>query len=161
MSALAAPAPDCAELIQGTIAAAAVINEVIAVIMAKKGFELAGELGRAEGGGAEHEAERRQERSRAAILEAAAQEFLAAGLRGRDSGRHLRRTRHLQGMMYHYFSGREELFLRCVEEVFGGLRFGWSRCWSGWTRWSPARDTRIFPGAGAVFRGAARGEGDL
>ena len=59
VSALAAPAPDCAELIQGTIAAAAVINEVIAVIMAKKGFELAGELGRAEGGGAEHEAERK------------------------------------------------------------------------------------------------------
>ena len=27
-----------------------------------------------------------------------------------------------KGMMYHYFSGREELFLRCVEEVFGGLR---------------------------------------
>lgn len=30
--------------IQGTIAAAAVINEIIAVIMAKKGFELAGEI---------------------------------------------------------------------------------------------------------------------
>ena len=31
-------------MIQGTIAAAAVINEIIAVIMAKKGFELAGEI---------------------------------------------------------------------------------------------------------------------
>lgn len=31
-------------IIQGTIAAAAVINEVIAVIAAKKGFELAGEI---------------------------------------------------------------------------------------------------------------------
>ena len=30
---------------QGTIAAAAVINEIIAVFMAKKGFEWAGELG--------------------------------------------------------------------------------------------------------------------
>lgn len=30
--------------IQGTIAAAAVINEIIAVIMAKKGFEWAGEF---------------------------------------------------------------------------------------------------------------------
>ena len=29
---------------QGTIAAAAVINEIIAVFMAKKGFEWAGEL---------------------------------------------------------------------------------------------------------------------
>ena len=32
------------ELVQGTIAAAAVINEFIAVIAAKKGFELAGEI---------------------------------------------------------------------------------------------------------------------
>ena len=31
-------------IVQGTIAAAAVINEIIAVIAAKKGFELAGEL---------------------------------------------------------------------------------------------------------------------
>ncbi|MBS7369591.1 MAG: hypothetical protein KIG62_05535 [Oscillospiraceae bacterium] len=30
--------------VQGTIAAAAVINEIIAVIAAKKGFELAGEI---------------------------------------------------------------------------------------------------------------------
>lgn len=35
---------DGANLIQGTIAAAAVINEIIAVIFAKKGFEWAGEL---------------------------------------------------------------------------------------------------------------------
>jgi len=39
------PAPEYAEIIQGTIAAAAVINEVIAVILAKQGFKLAGELG--------------------------------------------------------------------------------------------------------------------
>lgn len=32
------------EIVQGTIAAAAVINEIIAVIAAKKGFELAGEI---------------------------------------------------------------------------------------------------------------------
>lgn len=38
------PAPECAKIVQGTIAAAAVINEVIAVITAKKGFEWAGEL---------------------------------------------------------------------------------------------------------------------
>lgn len=38
-------------IIQGTIAAAAVINEMIAVIAAKKGFELAGEIkGRKEEG---------------------------------------------------------------------------------------------------------------
>lgn len=41
---LTGPAPQEATIIQGTIAAAAVINEVIAVIIAKKGFEWANEL---------------------------------------------------------------------------------------------------------------------
>lgn len=45
VSILAVPAPECAQIIQGTIAAAAVINEVIAVIISKKAFEWAGELG--------------------------------------------------------------------------------------------------------------------
>ena len=44
VSVLAGSAPDCAKIIQGTIAAAAVINEIIAVIAAKKGFEWAGEM---------------------------------------------------------------------------------------------------------------------
>ena len=39
-----ASAPELVQIIQGTIAAAAVINENIAVIAAKKGFELAGEI---------------------------------------------------------------------------------------------------------------------
>ena len=47
VSVLAGPAPDCAAIVQGTIAAAAVINELIAVFMAKKGFEWAGELNKA------------------------------------------------------------------------------------------------------------------
>ena len=52
VSVLEGPAPECAAIIQGTIAAAAVINEIIAVFMAKKGFEWAGELHKAEGGDA-------------------------------------------------------------------------------------------------------------
>lgn len=40
---LASPAPEEAKILQGTIAAAAVINEVFAVILAKKGFDWAGE----------------------------------------------------------------------------------------------------------------------
>ncbi|KOR25505.1 cation:proton antiporter [Clostridium sp. L74] len=44
VSVLKGPAPECAKIIQGTIAAAAVINEVIAVIVAKKAFEFAGEF---------------------------------------------------------------------------------------------------------------------
>lgn len=39
-------APQLVQIVQGTIAAAAVINEFIAVIAAKKGFELAGEIQR-------------------------------------------------------------------------------------------------------------------
>lgn len=48
VSVLSGPAPECAKIIQGTIAAAAVINEVIAVIIAKKGFEWAGEFQKAQ-----------------------------------------------------------------------------------------------------------------
>lgn len=48
VSMLAGPAPECAKIIQGTIAAAAIINEIIAVIMAKKGFEWAGEFHKGE-----------------------------------------------------------------------------------------------------------------
>lgn len=44
VSVLATSAPECAKIIQGTIAAAAIINEIIAVVMAKKGFEWAGEF---------------------------------------------------------------------------------------------------------------------
>ncbi|MGN0316005.1 MAG: cation:proton antiporter [Fusicatenibacter sp.] len=43
-SVLAGPEPELSKLVKGTIAAAAVINELIAVILAKKGFELAGEI---------------------------------------------------------------------------------------------------------------------
>ena len=45
VSTIATPAPEEAKILQGTIAAAAVINELIAVLLAKKGFEWAGELG--------------------------------------------------------------------------------------------------------------------
>ena len=44
VSVLNGPDPAGAKIIQGTIAAAAVINEIIAVVAAKKGFEWAGEL---------------------------------------------------------------------------------------------------------------------
>lgn len=48
VSVLIGPDPKSAQIVQGTIAAAAVINEIIAVFMAKKGFEWAGELNKAE-----------------------------------------------------------------------------------------------------------------
>ena len=42
---LANPRPELAALVKGTIAVAAVINEIIAVLAAREGFELAGEIG--------------------------------------------------------------------------------------------------------------------
>ena len=53
VSVLTVPAPECAKIIQGTIAAAAVINEVIAVIVSKKAFEWAGEFNKRQGLGNE------------------------------------------------------------------------------------------------------------
>ena len=47
VSTLNSSVPEYASIIQGTIAAAAVINEIIAVFVAKKGFEWAGELNKA------------------------------------------------------------------------------------------------------------------
>lgn len=44
ISILRTPAPESAKIIQGTIAAAAVINEIIAVILSKQAFKWAGEL---------------------------------------------------------------------------------------------------------------------
>ncbi|MEG0313665.1 MAG: cation:proton antiporter [Erysipelotrichaceae bacterium] len=44
VSVLSVPAPECAKIVQGTIAAAAIINEIIAVIISKKAFEWAGEF---------------------------------------------------------------------------------------------------------------------
>lgn len=48
VSTLSPFAPEEAQIVQGTIAAAAVINEIIAVLIAKKGFELAGEFNKLE-----------------------------------------------------------------------------------------------------------------
>ena len=43
-SVLASSESELATIVTGTIAAAAVINKIIAVIVSKKGFELAGEI---------------------------------------------------------------------------------------------------------------------
>ena len=47
ISSLTGPFAQYGDIVRGTIAAAAVINEVIAVFLARKGFQLAGELGAA------------------------------------------------------------------------------------------------------------------
>lgn len=47
VSILKVPAPECAQIIQGTIAAAAVINEFIAVFISRQAFKWSGEIGKA------------------------------------------------------------------------------------------------------------------
>lgn len=64
----------------------------------------------------------RQERSRARILEAAAQEFAKLGCESVTVDGICAGYGISKGMMYHYFSGRDDLFLHCVEAVFGRLR---------------------------------------
>lgn len=48
VSVLSGPAPECAAIVQGTIAAAAVINEIIAVIVARQAFILSGEVNKSQ-----------------------------------------------------------------------------------------------------------------
>lgn len=63
----------------------------------------------------------RQERSRALILEAAAEEFARLGYEGVTVDGICAGHGISKGMMYHYFSGREELFLKCAGAVFTRL----------------------------------------
>ena len=64
----------------------------------------------------------RQERSRREIFQAAMEEFGA-----NDYGQVTMEaicTRHgiSKGMMYHYYSNKDELFLLCVEDTMAALR---------------------------------------
>lgn len=64
----------------------------------------------------------RQERSREQIYQAALEEF---GMHGYDAvNMEQICTRHSisKGMMYHYYSGKDDLFLLCVERTFMGLK---------------------------------------
>lgn len=63
----------------------------------------------------------RQERSRALILEAAAEEFARLGYEGVTVDAICAGHGISKGMMYHYFTGREDLFFRCVGGVFARL----------------------------------------
>ena len=64
----------------------------------------------------------RQERSRREIFQAAMEEFGAHGY-DKVSMENLC-TRHgiSKGMMYHYYSNKDELFLLCVQDVFQNLK---------------------------------------
>lgn len=66
--------------------------------------------------------EERRERRIREILNAAMEEFGANGYENVTMDSLCARHRLSKGVLYHYFSNRDELFLLCVESVFRDLR---------------------------------------
>ena len=64
----------------------------------------------------------RQERSREQIYQAALEEFGTHGYASVNMEQICTRHGISKGMMYHYYSSKEELFLLCVERTFAGLK---------------------------------------
>ena len=64
----------------------------------------------------------RQKRSREEICQAALEEFGSCGYDGTAMERICGRHGISKGMMYHYYAGKDELFLLCVEQTFRALR---------------------------------------
>lgn len=64
----------------------------------------------------------RQERSRAEILQAAMEEFGQAGYEKTSMERLCTNHGISKGMMYHYYSHKDELFLLCVQKTFDVLK---------------------------------------
>lgn len=62
------------------------------------------------------------ERTRAAILSAATQEFTASGLNGARVDAIARRARVNKRMIYHYFGDKEGLYLAVLEATYGAIR---------------------------------------
>lgn len=63
----------------------------------------------------------RQQRSREEIFRAAQEEFGTAGYDGVNMERICANHGISKGMMYHYYTGKDELFLLCVERTFREL----------------------------------------
>lgn len=64
----------------------------------------------------------RQERSRAEILQAAMEEFSVRDYNQVNMEGICSRHGISKGMMYHYYSSKDELFLLCVQDTFERLR---------------------------------------
>ena len=64
----------------------------------------------------------RQERSREEIYQAALDEFGTEGYENVTMDRICASHGISKGMMYHYYSGKDELFLLCVERTFADLK---------------------------------------
>ena len=71
----------------------------------------------------------RQERSRKEIYQAALEEFGTYGYDKVNMERICGNHGISKGMMYHYYSNKDELFLLCVERTFQELRAMWNGIW--------------------------------
>ena len=71
----------------------------------------------------------RQERSRKEIYQAALEEFGTYGYGKVNMERICGNHGISKGMMYHYYSNKDELFLLCVERTFQELRAMWNGIW--------------------------------
>ncbi|HMK79263.1 MAG TPA: TetR/AcrR family transcriptional regulator [Xanthobacteraceae bacterium] len=65
---------------------------------------------------------RDRQRTRAAILKAATQEFAAKGLTGARVDAIARRARVNKRMIYHYFAGKDGLYLAVLEATYAAIR---------------------------------------
>ena len=122
VSVLSGTAQDCAAILQGTIAAAAVINEIIAVFMAKKGFEWGRRTARVtKRRTTTLTQEERKAHSKELILSASMHEFGAHGYASVTVDSICAKHGISKGMLYHYYSGKDDLFLLCANQVFHEL----------------------------------------
>src|SRR5205085_3568481 len=71
---------------------------------------------------ARHAITRDPERTRAAILAAATEEFTANGLTGARVDAIARRARVNKRMIYHYFGGKDGLYLAVLETTYAAIR---------------------------------------
>jgi AcrR family transcriptional regulator len=74
------------------------------------------------GGPARRAVTRDPERTRAAILAAATQEFTAKGLTGARVDAIAKRARVNKRMIYHYFGDKDGLYLAVLEATYGAIR---------------------------------------
>ena len=86
----------------------------------------------------------RQARSQQMILEAAEEEFALQGYAGFTVDSLCARHGISKGMLYHYYAGKDPLFLQCVERVFRSLEEALSHQAGEILRESPERAVREY-----------------
>ena len=86
----------------------------------------------------------RQARSREEIFQAALEEFGSQGYNNVNMERICGNHGISKGMMYHYYSGKDELFLLCVEQTFAQLKSYIEKNWIQITDQAPLEATRHY-----------------